>query len=213
MKRTITLSQLDLTITYSLKDNSPRGCHTVYGSELKIGDKIVIDNYFTEIVEEPTAEPTETEKKLSALKNHLIEEGHATEEELQNATVENTFNEDWNTFEIIGKEYKVLTEEEADETAKNEIYQSLWAFNADFILRHTAFYEESTQREDAEFVKALQQLQGNLCESANALVKALIIDLDDFADDAIIADGRGHFISWYDGEEHEQGDFYIYRTN
>ena len=52
MKRTITLSQLDLTITYSVKDNSPRGCHTVPGSFLQIGDKIVIDNYFHEIIEE-----------------------------------------------------------------------------------------------------------------------------------------------------------------
>lgn len=61
-KRTITLSQLDLTITYSLKDNSARGCHTVNGSELKIGDKIVINNYFTEIVDEPKTEPTEPAK-------------------------------------------------------------------------------------------------------------------------------------------------------
>jgi hypothetical protein len=29
--------------------------------------------------------------------------------------------------------------------------------------------------------------------------------------DAISTDGRGHFISSYDGEENEQGDYYIYR--
>lgn len=65
MKRTITLSKLDLTVTYSLKDNSARGCHTVYGSELKIGDKIVIDNYFTEIIEEPTETVEETKVSIS----------------------------------------------------------------------------------------------------------------------------------------------------
>lgn len=58
-KRTITLSELNLDITYSVKDNSPRGCHTVSGHDLQIGDKIVIDNYFTEIVPEPATEPTE----------------------------------------------------------------------------------------------------------------------------------------------------------
>ena len=57
-KHTITLSALDLSITYSVKDNSPRGCHTVPGTELQIGDKIVVDNYFHEIVEEPESPAT-----------------------------------------------------------------------------------------------------------------------------------------------------------
>lgn len=59
-KHTITLSALDLSITYSVKDNSPRGCHTVHGAQLQVGDKIVIDNYFHEIVEETATETTET---------------------------------------------------------------------------------------------------------------------------------------------------------
>lgn len=53
MKHTITLKELDPNITYSLEDNSPRGCKTVSYDDLKIGDKIVIDNYFHEIIEEP----------------------------------------------------------------------------------------------------------------------------------------------------------------
>ena len=68
-KHTITLNTLDLSITYSVKDNSPRGCHTVAGSELKPGDKIVIDNYFHEIIEEPTeatTEPTEATTRSRA---------------------------------------------------------------------------------------------------------------------------------------------------
>jgi hypothetical protein len=36
---------------------------------------------------------------------------------------------------------------------------------------------------------------------------------NDFADEAISADGRGHFLSGYDGNENEQDGFYIYRTN
>ena len=59
-RHTITLSALDLSITYSVKDNSPRGCHTVPGARLQVGDKIVIDNYFHEIIEETPAEPEKT---------------------------------------------------------------------------------------------------------------------------------------------------------
>lgn len=53
-QRTITLNELNLDITYSVKDNSVRGCHTESGFNLKVGDKIVIDNYFHEIIEAPT---------------------------------------------------------------------------------------------------------------------------------------------------------------
>ena len=38
--------------TFSVKDNSPRGCKTVYASEIKVGDKIIIDNYFTMVTEQ-----------------------------------------------------------------------------------------------------------------------------------------------------------------
>ena len=153
------------------------------------------------------------EQKLEALKNYLISEGDAEQGELEGLTAENTYNEHYNTFEIIGNEYKVLTDEEADEAAKDEILNSLWAFNADFILRHTEFYNTSCDREDKEFIKSLQDLQSRLCEGANAIVKALIVDIDIFVEDAIDADGRGHFISYYDGYENEQNGFYIYRTN
>ena len=37
--------------TWSKKDDSPRGCKTVLIEEIQIGDKVVIDNYFTLVVE------------------------------------------------------------------------------------------------------------------------------------------------------------------
>ena len=37
--------------TFSRKDNSPRGCKTVSASQIKVGDKIVIDNYFTTVTD------------------------------------------------------------------------------------------------------------------------------------------------------------------
>ena len=65
-KRTVTLSALNLDITYSVKDDSVRGCHTENGFNLKVGDKIVIDNYFTEIVEEPAEAPADEIKTETA---------------------------------------------------------------------------------------------------------------------------------------------------
>jgi hypothetical protein len=60
-------------------------------------------------------------------------------------------------------------------------------------------------------------MQAELCEDANELVKAVIRDIDHFVKDAILSDGRGHFLSSYDGEEneieHKKVMFYIYRTN
>lgn len=72
MTHTITLNELDLSITYSLKDDSPRGCHTVNGSELKIGDKIVINNYFTEIVE-PVADERDRETVIKDIIEYFEE--------------------------------------------------------------------------------------------------------------------------------------------
>lgn len=153
------------------------------------------------------------QKKFETLKTYLLEMGHANPEELEDLTIKNCFNDSYNTFEIIGNEYKVLTDEEADETAKTEILNSLWAFRAEFVLHHTVFYEDSTPTEDQAFIEALRDLQGRIAESATPIIKALIKNLDEFVFDAIDADGRGHFISWYDGREHELNDLYIYRIN
>ena len=51
--RTITMSELKATGTQSwtVKDNSVRGATTKYISEIQIGDKVVINDYFTEIIE------------------------------------------------------------------------------------------------------------------------------------------------------------------
>ena len=56
-KHTITISKVKELIgngvtTFSRKDDSPRGCEPVPASEIKVGDKIVIDNYFTLVVED-----------------------------------------------------------------------------------------------------------------------------------------------------------------
>lgn len=48
-ERTIKITELDCD-TYNKKDNSPRGCKTVSRTDVRVGDYIVIDNYFTLVV-------------------------------------------------------------------------------------------------------------------------------------------------------------------
>lgn len=118
-----------------------------------------------------------------------------------------------NIFESeSGTEYMVLTDEEADNEAENSIRESLWAFDTEFILEHTTAYRRTSAEQDRNIIFALKEMQVTLCEMANELVYAMIEDYEQFVEDAIKVDGRGHFVSMYDGEENEQNGFYIYRT-
>lgn len=112
-----------------------------------------------------------------------------------------------NTVRHGANEYLVLTDEEADEKVAESITESLWAFRAAFVLN---FLGVNSGKADAAFEK----MQGELCEDANDLIKALLGDrLPEFIKRAVSADGRGHFLAGYDHEEVEAGEFYIYRTN
>lgn len=113
--------------------------------------------------------------------------------------------------EVNDGEYTILTEEEADEKCKDQILDSLWAFNSSFIIDHS-----STLDYDDGSEKILEAIQAQ-CEGGNEAVKKLIDDLDEFVEDAISADGRGAFMSTYDGDEEEfqynNKTYYIYRNN
>ena len=107
-------------------------------------------------------------------------------------------------FEYGNKEYLCLTDSEADEVVKEYIRESVWAFNASFLASMTGLDEEM-------FVFASEK-----CESANDSILRTIektCGLDEFVSAAVSADGRGHFLSGYDGNENEHGDYYIYRVN
>lgn len=116
-----------------------------------------------------------------------------------------------NSLACDGAEYMVLTDEQADAKAKEEILNSLWAFNPDFIIRHCSNFETMTQEEVKSAIRSLEYAQKS-CEYANGLVRALIADIDEFVKDAIYVDSRGHFIAYYDGVENEQDGYYIYRV-
>lgn len=100
--------------------------------------------------------------------------------------------------------YLVLTDAEADERTAEYIADSLWAFNSDFLAGETEL--------PAEAFAALSEK----CESGNDGIRKMVeatCGLKHFCADAAAADGRGHFLASYDNEEHEAGEYYIYRTN
>jgi hypothetical protein len=103
-------------------------------------------------------------------------------------------------------DYYVLTDEEADDQTKERILESVWAFRAEFLEAHSSL--------DAETIQIIQQAK---YEDANDPLIRTIEDVDHFVSDAISADGRGHFISHYDGQENEETidgtTYYIYRMN
>lgn len=115
---------------------------------------------------------------------------------------------DSNIFIASGCEMLVLSDDEATERAREYILDTLWAFNPEFLTRYIECDNEEA------LISSLKLIQGKLCESANAVIKAMLGDkLEEVIEDAISEDGRGHFISFYDGIEHESLGFYIYRIN
>ena len=108
------------------------------------------------------------------------------------------------------QDYLVLTDEEADDWVREEIEQLVWAFTPSFLSAHTRVSEEA--------IKKIQELH----EDANDALAEMIKDFDEFVEDAVACDGRGHFLAGYDGVEHEvtyksidnvETDYYIYRRN
>lgn len=111
---------------------------------------------------------------------------------------------DETTLEFGREEYRVLTDSEADEAARDYIADSLWAFNASFLAYETDL--------DECIFTALQ----SKCEGANDAFRKLVdatCGLDSLVDAAISADGRGNFLAGYDSDENASGNFFIYRTN
>lgn len=105
------------------------------------------------------------------------------------------------------RSYLVCTDREADKVAKESILDSVWAFRPEFLEHYTV------NGVDADVIRELQKR----CETSNDSLLKLIRNKTQFVSDAIQADGRGHFLSGYDGNENEitcKGTrFYIYRTN
>lgn len=117
-------------------------------------------------------------------------------------------------YDAEGETWAVLTDEESDAAVVEYVRESVWAFNSRFLADETGL--------PAEMFAGLQ----DKCEDANdpilKVVESLAEDgLEGFAGRAVEADGRGHFLSQWDGEEREiylsipgaELRLYAYRTN
>jgi len=108
-----------------------------------------------------------------------------------------------NVVTLEGGDYLVLTDDEAAAALAEHIESSAWAFNASFLSGATGMDEDI-------FTGLVDK-----CEDSNDAVLALIkgsCGLVHFIEEAEASDGRGSFLATYDGEECEQGDYYIYRV-
>lgn len=134
------------------------------------------------------------------LKNEIAEALSVDVEDIDNL-VGDTFD----TLETAVGEYEVFTEEEANERTYEYIKDTLWAFEPHFM-------EEVTGVSHIVF----KSLSG-LYEEANEAVYSLVENtcgMDTLVQEAIDADGRGHFIGHYDGEEIEtETGLFLYRVN
>lgn len=88
MKDTITMNEIRATSTWSIKDDSPRGCKTVSNSEVKPGDKVVYNNRFTLVIDEPETEEEETTKRTAEEVTADIIEFFENNEDIYNEAIE-----------------------------------------------------------------------------------------------------------------------------
>lgn len=128
-----------------------------------------------------------------------------TAEDIKNALVLDKERETYQELPVIiidGEEYAVAEGEEmADKAAHRAVEDSICYFNPSFLANHSDVPEE------------VFDFLANKCFDNNEAYKAMIYDVEDFIDDAIDADGRGHFLNSYDSKEHEIGEYFLYRIN
>lgn len=145
------------------------------------------------------------EMRIKALSSHV-------EIDAENIT---TVRDESHEFGVVHGDYVVLTDEEADAAVKERILDDVWAFKTEFLLPRLRINLHNHNRD--RILKAFGKLQEELCEDANDVLRPMLKDEEEFVREAVSADGRGHFLSGYDGEENEaEADgvtFYIYRTN
>lgn len=124
-------------------------------------------------------------------------------------------------YSMGSRDFAIGDDDEATKAAVAYIRDSAWAFKASFICSECNL--------PSELEEAIEAWQSRECESCNEAIVSMIEShcgmegSHSFSESAIRADGRGHFLSPYDGEENEEsvpdteelegGTFYIYRLN
>lgn len=118
-------------------------------------------------------------------------------------------NYDKNVFELGNQEYLVLTDSEANRYSKEYILETVWAFNSWFILDNL---NSKFNKADRDTMEEIVKMAQEKCEGGNEIILGMITKRS-FVSEAISSDGRGHFLSSYDGNENEQDNYFIYRIN
>lgn len=112
---------------------------------------------------------------------------------------------DENTFATDEGDFLVLTDEEADARAREDIENSLWAFRPGFLADFLDL--------DRDCAITIIEALAEKCEDANESLQKLVGDrFDALCEKAIRDDGRGAYLASYDGVENEQDGLFIYRT-
>lgn len=105
-------------------------------------------------------------------------------------------------------EFAVGDDLQCDLAVRSYIESCVWALNAEFVLKCCDLPLELTD--------AIRSFQSKQCEDANDALLALVnktCGIERFTDRAIDADGRGHFLASFDGDENELlGSVFAYRV-
>lgn len=100
---------------------------------------------------------------------------------------------DGNIITIEGDEYIILDEDEIKERMDQHIQKTASYFNHDFLANMTDLPEEVFQR---------------LIDKNEAVYKLIekTCGIEEFIEECLSADGAGHFLNSYDGNEYELGE-------
>jgi hypothetical protein len=96
-----------------------------------------------------------------------------------------------------GDEWALATDALADRAAYIAIKDSIWAFKFEWLQNYVSLSEDRILALQAE------------SENGNDALWAAIRNKRQFVEDAINSDGRGNFLSSYDGREHTLNEFYL----
>lgn len=118
-------------------------------------------------------------------------------------------------YETGSEEWMVGDEDTAKEAARSKVKEDVWACRAGFLSEGTGISD-----------RAISAIQESMYEDASEPLQKIVDatwdgGIDGFADDVIKADGRGHTLSGYDGEERRQSvtvrgsdrEVFLYRHN
>ena len=110
-----------------------------------------------------------------------------------------------------GKSFAVGNQKQIYTAARKAIEESLWCFEADFIVaflaRNNRYIEKEMPESSFEsFAESLAEMQSSLCENCNPVIQALIGDsIDSFVEEAIVVRSLANFLA-IDNEEHQSSD-------